>query len=99
MNDLTQGQHGKLEQLCNNGAFTQALNLTQTLLAINPNDRVAELYQLLVNIILYGPQTFESAVDRLSWHIDMTDLDRNLVRKILRICYDAAESEQDHARA
>lgn len=99
MSALDSLRHPELEQLCSNGEFTRVLERTATLLGIDAHDRVAELYQLLINIILHGPADYEKAIDEVRWHTDLSAQERNLLRKIFRICYDVARSEQDDARA
>lgn len=90
--------HDEIDRYCRSGDFQEALARTGSLLRDDPLDRTARLYELLINVVLKGPANYEAEVEQLRSHSDLSEAERRVVRKILMVCYDAAEREQDHGR-
>lgn len=90
--------HDEIDRHCRAGEFQKALARTANLLRDNPLDRTARLYELLINVVLDGPANYEAEVEQLRSHSDLSEAERRVVRKILMVCYDAAERQQDHGR-
>lgn len=90
--------HDEIDRYCRSGDFQEALARTGNLLRDDPLDRTARLYELLINVVLKGPANYEAEVEQLRSHSDLSEAERRIVRKILMVCYDAAEREQDHGR-
>lgn len=90
--------HDEIDRYCRAGDFQEALARTGDLLRDDPLDQTARLYELLINVVLNGPAHYEAEVEQLRSHSDLSEADRRIVRKILMVCYDAAERQQDHGR-
>lgn len=90
--------HDEIDRHCRAGDFAGALARADRLLRDNPLDRTARLYELLIKVVLHGPAAHENEVENLRNHADLGELERRIVRKILMVCYDAAERQQDHGR-
>lgn len=90
--------HEEIDRFCRTGDFQEALARAGNLLRENPLDRTARLYELLINVVLDGPAAHEAEVEQLRNYTDLSDAERKIIRKILVVCYDAAERAQDHGR-
>ena len=67
----------------------------------NPSDRETKLYSLLVSTIIHGPVPYEEEIDGLRSLADLSDIEKDVVRRLFILGFKSAEKEgrQDQAWA
>jgi Bacterial SH3 domain len=91
----------EIEILLSEGKYDVAQTSLMRHLEEQPSDRESSLYLLLVNATLEGPETYEEEIDRLRDLLNLTTIERDVVRRLFIIGFKAAEEagRQDQAWA
>src|SRR5919199_4835413 len=86
-----------LESFLAQGRFEDAKTLVVHSLEQNPFNREARLYLLLINITLDGPELWEEEIDQLRTVDHLSDIERDIIRRIFVIgCKSAEEAGRQH---
>jgi hypothetical protein len=83
----------EIETLLKEGKYEEARVLLCRCLEQNPSDRENNLYLLLVNVKLNGPNSYEDDIDRLRDLLDLSDTEKEIVRRIFVLGFEAAEKD------
>lgn len=83
----------EIERLLNEGKYNGAKALLTQRLDENPRERESRLYLPLVNATLRGPNQYEDEIDRLRTLLDLSNTEKEIVRRIFLLAFNAAEKE------
>ena len=83
-----------IELLLQRNEVADALALISSWLAKHPLDREASLYSLLAAVHLHGPEAYEQEIDDLRRLSNLDEKEKQLVRRIFILGFQAAEQAQ-----
>jgi hypothetical protein len=83
----------EIEPLLNEGKYEEARVLLSCSLEQDPSDRESRLYLLLVNVMLNGPIAYENDIDKLRDLVDLSNTEKEIVRRIFVLGFEAAEKD------
>lgn len=84
--------HTDIELLLQEGKYQEAAALLSQRLDQFPSDRETNLYLLLVNVIVHGPEAFEDSIDELRGSVDLNETEKDILRRLFLLGYRAAET-------
>lgn len=95
MTDIARSQQvfSQIEFFLKEAKYEYAEALLFELLNQNPSDRESKLYLLLVNVMRDGPALYEDDIDRLRDLMDLSDMEKEIVRRIFVLGFEAAEKD------
>jgi len=95
MTDIARSQQvfSQIEFCLKEAKYEYAEALLFELLNQNPSDRESKLYLLLVNVMRDGPALYEDDIDRLRDLLDLSDTEKEIVRRIFVLGFEAAEKD------
>src|SRR4030095_10081342 len=71
--------HAEIERLCRRGESGQALAFASTVLGGDPFDRTTRIQELLIRIVVYGPDGCEVEIENLRTYTELSDQEKNLI--------------------
>src|SRR5246127_996391 len=83
----------EIEPLLNEGKYEEARVLLSCSLEQDPSDRESRLYLLLVNVMLNGPIAYENDIDKLRDLVDLSNTEKEIVRRIFVLGFEAADKD------
>jgi hypothetical protein len=83
----------EIELLLSEGKYEEARVLLSRCLEQDPLDRESRLYLLLVGVTLNGPIAYEDDIDRLRDLVDLSETEKEIVRRIFVLGFEAAEKD------
>ncbi len=84
--------HADIELLLQEGKFHEAAALLSRRLDQFPGDRETELYLLLVNVLVHGPEAFEENIDEVRGSVDLNETEKDIVKRLFLLGHQAAEA-------